>query len=199
MAGHPLNPRIINSKICMATFSMQYMEGIDTLFANKGIDPYFINRHNDVTKCSNLVIALVRNGGTVVLQSEGVEGVTQMMRVVAHARRRLLPRNEDIACVVRAYRAQHAPTPEYPEGSWQVRVVVLLVRCLPFQPLCWVVKPVVPDSAGRTKLPISSSKDIAQSLTELMDEQQLQREWSSGGVRIEDMAREQVAKVAEWI
>jgi hypothetical protein len=50
MSGSPLDPRIISSKACLATFSTQYVEGIDTLFANKGQDPYFVNKRNSTEK-----------------------------------------------------------------------------------------------------------------------------------------------------
>jgi hypothetical protein len=74
---------------------------------------------------ANLVIAMVLQEGSVVLQSMGSGGVTQMLKCVATARRRLLPRNEDIVCLVRrlpsprAARVSRAPLrPCHAPAAW---------------------------------------------------------------------------------
>jgi hypothetical protein len=50
MSGSPMDPRVINSKACLATFSAQYVDGVDSLFHNKGLEPYFVNKKNSTDK-----------------------------------------------------------------------------------------------------------------------------------------------------
>ncbi len=206
----------------------------------------------------------------MALQSTGAEGVTQMLKCVATARRRLLPRNEDFACLVgaglqahrasrppaapglprggalsarlagralappaclagravprlplaelaalspaspwlswprcclplppppppqvRAYKTELPPNELFPNGSTQIRLVLLVVRCLPFKPLCWVIKPLVPDAAEGSSLARASGYTGGAQFEEYVPLEGLQG-WSARGERLEEVAKRQL-------
>jgi hypothetical protein len=83
------------------------------------------------------------------------------------------------------------PNELFPQGSMQIRLVLLVVRCLPFEPLRWVIKPLVPDAAAGSSLARASGYAEPGQYEEYVPLEGLQA-WSGRGERLEELARRQL-------